>query len=273
MPDVLIVDGRRSGWEQKLMVKAAEDARWEIVKILHYDEVKTCIEDIDWRKTFDCIRTYGSIEFTQFVNQELNLGLTDCPEDFLCFLPLKYVSRAIGYCRSDWLKVNADQYFSKPLFIKPPRNKEFPAQVYNNVTELPESMTEYVLCSKPVKFELEIRCFVRNNRLLTYSPYMLNMEPIELIDEKDTYWSVPVPQLRDWNYFHLCSNIEDFMNEMLDNVDFPKSCVVDIGLIDQGSSYIDNYKWAVVELNNPFSSGLYDCDPAQVLRCLEFGVV
>ena len=47
-----------------------------------------------------------------------------------------------------------------------------------------------------------------------------------------------------------------------ERVDLPKAAVVDVGVIAGRG-------WAVVEQNAAWGSGLYGCDPAEVLRVLQ----
>jgi hypothetical protein len=45
-------------------------------------------------------------------------------------------------------------------------------------------------------------------------------------------------------------------------VELPRSCVLDVGLLDRGG-------WVLIEANAAWGSGLNGCDAAAVLPCIE----
>ncbi|HEY0093687.1 MAG TPA: ATP-grasp domain-containing protein, partial [Archangium sp.] len=93
----------------------------------------------------------------------------------------------------------------------------------------------------------EYRCFVLEGQVVTASPYAWMGEREE--------------------HSHAAFELEAaraFATEVLARAgeSFPPAVVLDVGRIEGRG-------WAVVELNPAWSSGLYACDPASVLRVLQ----
>lgn len=268
---ILIVDGTRTDWEQRAINQAALDAGWEIYKVFSGRELPPTKDVYKYR-------TYGSIEFTDNVRRHLgykDVFLVEVPESFLVTLPEKWRKRDIDF----FFKGESCDDVYLPKFIKPARGKEFEAKIYKyeNVTDLPPILPCNTLVSEPVNFELEVRCFIRNQRCLTRSPYMLFGNPIEIKEPNDSYrGALSGVRLSDGTGAEISYAYGEFgyfLDRFLDEVDLPKTCVVDFGYIVDESKNPWKSSWAVVELNNVYSSGLYDCDPAAVLKCLQFSKI
>jgi len=119
----------------------------------------------------DDIVLYGEALFAAAIAEALGRALLEPPPDWLPSLPAPYLRRAVRYIT---LGVAREQ--GAPAFVKPADGKPFPAQVYASGRELPslESVPDAtaVLVSELVNWEVEVRLFVLDGRVATYSPYL-----------------------------------------------------------------------------------------------------
>jgi hypothetical protein len=181
---------------------------------------------------------------------QFGLRLLEPPDDWLPRLPNKYRRRAVT------LSTFAEaRTLSTQAFIKPPNSKSFPARVYTG-GELPDGYAadSPVLVQEVVKWEKEFRCFVLDRQLRTLSVYLRNGEL-----QRATDYAMPDDE---------SAEVSAFVNRVLadERVDLPRTAVLDVGVIaDRG--------WAVVEQNAAWGSGLYGCDPAEVLGVLRHSAV
>lgn len=181
---------------------------------------------------------------------QFGLRLLEPPDDWLPRLPDEYCRRAVT------LSTFAEaRTLSTPAFIKPPNSKSFPARVYTG-GELPDGYAadSPVLVQEVVKWEKEFRCFVLDRQLRTLSVYLRNGEL-----QRATDYAMPDDE---------SAEVSAFVNRVLadERVDLPRTAVLDVGVIaDRG--------WAVVEQNAAWGSGLYGCDPAEVLGVLRHSAV
>lgn len=253
---ILLVEKIRTDWEQKAIIAAAEKLGWE-VRSVFIEDVPKALAGLDPSQ----VRSWGYIQFCDKVQHSLCRYYVDVRSqdtyDLTRHIPEKWLKRKVS--RTTYKSLKEATY---PLFIKPIPDKQFEAKVYNSFEEVNTmpvwaKPTGFVYTSEPVEFLIEIRAFIRNQRLQTDSPYMMNGKPIEI--KKDSH-TLAYPAYRKYpkEMVSFFGNIEDF----LDEVDLPVSCVVDFG-------YIKDKGWAVIELNNSYTSGIYDCNPEKVLRCVE----
>ena len=136
------------------------------------------------------------------------------------------------------------------VFVKPPNDKSFPGRIYDGrdlPTEFPDDMP--VLVAEVVDWAKEFRCFILDRRLRTFSIYLRDGE------------------LQTQNNF-ACTNDEEtqllnFLEILLtdERVELSRTAVLDVGVIV-------NRGWAVVEQNAAWGSGLYGCDPIEVLEVM-----
>ena len=188
---------------------------------------------------------YVEALFGPTLAQQFRIKLLDPPADWLVRLPTEYRRRKITLATLGPARLN-----QKRLFIKPPNDKSFPAQVYSG-TELPTMYPDdmVVLVSEVVEWEVEFRCFVLDREVCTWSLYARWHE----LQEEDGFSCTPEE----------ASNLETFMATLLADarVDLPRATVVDVGMIaGQG--------WACIEQNAAWGAGIYGCDPTQVLRVI-----
>lgn len=190
----------------------------------------------------DVVAVYGEDLFTTIAAEQCDLKLLKPADDWLASVPLKYTLRNIRYDRFR----NIQNVQNK--FIKPVDFKFFPAGVYTSVEEIQGYNTIdkniEVFVSDVVSWAIEVRCFVIDRQLQTWSTYIYNGE----IELKDT-------MLKNEELEML-----NFLNEFLANktIDLPKSVVIDVG-------YIPEKGWALIEANPVWSSGVYACNPKKVI--------
>ncbi|MDB4778349.1 ATP-grasp domain-containing protein [bacterium] len=229
--------------DTNLVRKAAIHAGWKVERLP------------SWRVPEDLVGPdlvlYGEPLFAAVVADSLNLSLIEPSFDWLTTIPSRFIRRSIRFatlaqartvdCRS---------------FIKPADDKCFRAQVYDSGRDLPTFETlpaeTPVLISNPVDWTVEFRCFVLNRRLQTLSPYSRNGD---LAQGANGDWPASDTEIHQATEF-----IEQVLAD--NSVMLPPAVVVDVGIIgDMG--------WAVVEANPAWGSGIYGCDPLQVLPVLE----
>jgi hypothetical protein len=178
------------------------------------------------------------------------MRLVEPPEGWLPRLPEEYRRRSIRLA-----SMGEARSLEQPAFIKPPHAKQFPACVYRG-SELPPDISDDspVWISEIVEWEKEFRCFVLDRQLRTFSVYLRKGE---LQREKDFAHSTQEAQ-----------EVTGFIQKILADklVDLPRATVLDVGVI-KGRG------WAMVEQNAAWGSGLYGCDPVEVLECLRYAAV
>lgn len=185
--------------------------------------------------------------FAQAVAKKLSLKLLEPEEDWLVRLPFQYRKRDVRLST-----VGDARRLTEPAFVKPPNEKLFPAQVFASGQQL---STDYddsmkVLVAEPVSFEVEYRCFVLDRQIRTVSPYLRHGQLAKLDD-----FAAPDHELAEASMF-----AQQLLAD--DAVPMPRAVALDIGFIaDRG--------WAVVELNAAWGSGIYGCDPAEVLAVIK----
>jgi hypothetical protein len=181
--------------------------------------------------------------------EALGLSLSEPPIDWLPRLPFAFRSRNITL-----MTLAEARILKEARFIKPPNDKSFTAGIYIGSqlsAEFAEDMP--VLVSSIVSWSVEFRCFILDRKVVTYSIYLRNGE---LQREADFAHSDQEG-----------AELLQFMSRLLADgrVDLPRATVVDAGIIaGQG--------WAVVEQNAAWASGIYGCDPDQVLEVLRHSV-
>lgn len=179
------------------------------------------------------------------IAEQLGATIDEVPVDWLPRLPTEHRKRDVRL-----MTLAEARKLSGRWFVKPPNDKSFAASVYTT-SELP---TEYddampVLVSEIVEWEVEFRCFVLNRSVVAQSVYLrdgaLQREAGFAASDEDI------------------AALHAFMQTVLADVrvDLPDATVIDAGII-RGKG------WAVVEQNAAWASGIYGCDPEQVLHVL-----
>lgn len=193
---------------------------------------------------------YGETLFVQHVAETLGLSLEQPSYDWLPNLPKRCRHRDIRD-----LTLAEARLLDGPIFLKPADGKDFEAKVYAAGSELNESdwldPELKVLAAEPVIWKDEYRCFVLERTVRACSVYSRSGE---LAEGDDGQWRASDEEL---------AHARGFAQQVLDDpeISVPTAVVVDVGTLEDG-------RWAVVEANPVWSSGIYGCDPVEVLRVL-----
>jgi hypothetical protein len=227
--------------DTQAMWRAAIAAGWDVERLP------------GWRATENLagkdVVLYGEPLFSNVVAGSLGIALLDSPPNWLTELPDEYRRR---WVRASTLK--EARALNERAFIKPAIDKCFPAGVYSSGPSASELLDDSmsVLIAEPVRWEVEYRCFVLQRRVLTWSPYFRDGQ---LTRAEDGSWPAPVVEME---------NAIRFAQLVLKDgrVRLPNAAVMDVGIIDGRG-------WAVVETNAAWGSGIYGCDPHEVLKVVQ----
>jgi hypothetical protein len=178
--------------------------------------------------------------------EQFGLKLLEPALDWLPTLPEEFRKRPVSL-----MSLRAARRLAEPLFIKPPNDKSFPAQVYTGA-ELPTDgceETSPVLVAEVVDWEKEFRCFVLDRQPRTLSVYLRSGQL-----QREHGFAASALELAE---------AEGFLRTVLADrrVDLPRAAVLDVGVIAGRG-------WAVIEQNAAWGSGIYGCDPASVLEVI-----
>ncbi|MHA4779665.1 ATP-grasp domain-containing protein [Streptomyces sp. MSC1_001] len=177
----------------------------------------------------------------------LGCALLEPADDWLAQLPEEFTGREIRVATVDDARA-----IERPTFVKPPRDKSFPADIYADGSRLPADLdpTTAVLLSEAVTFAAEYRLFLLDGQIAAGSRYAVfgRLDPCPL----DALGAAAV-------------EIADFVDRLVAaaGAALPSAVVVDVGqLLDP---YRPGHRWAVVEANMAWFSHAYAADPARVL--------
>ncbi|WP_432754126.1 ATP-grasp domain-containing protein [Streptomyces sp. JL2001] len=177
----------------------------------------------------------------------LGFALLEPSDDWLAKLPEEFTGREVRAATV------ADAWaIDRPTFVKPPRDKSFPADVYADGSRFPADLDPAtpVLLSEVVTFAAEYRLFLLDGRIAAGSRYAVygRLDPRPL-DRRAA----------------ISGEIADFVDGLVAAAGptLPSAVVVDVGqLLDP---YRPGHRWAVVEANMAWFSHAYAADPARVL--------
>ncbi|WOX23830.1 ATP-grasp domain-containing protein [Streptomyces solicathayae] len=181
---------------------------------------------------------YGGPGLGAAVADDLGVALLEPTDDWLPGLGREFTRRTIHATT-----LGEARGLEGPVFVKPPRDKTFPAAVYGSGEELPDGPDGPdelpILVSEVVDWAAEFRLFVLDGEIRTGAQYA-------------TYGHLEVGPLPH--------PVQDFASHLLaEHGDgLPSAVVVDVGLVDGA--------WAVVEANMPWFSTVYAADPARALE-------
>ena len=220
--------------------KAANAAGWKVERLQNWRVP-------DWLRGEDVV-LYGEPLFAAAVAESLSVILLEPPLDWLSRLPQEYRLRDVQFST-----LQAARQRPRAAFFKPADDKCFTAQVYQSGAELPGDDILPgdipVLIADPVDWTVEFRCFVLEGEVKTISPYLRSGK---LAQAEDGSWPAGQAEIDEAIRFS-----ERVLDD--DRVFLPPGAAFDVGIIDgQG--------WAVVEVNAAWGSGVYGCDPEQVLH-------
>ncbi|MFD8206856.1 ATP-grasp domain-containing protein [Streptomyces sp. NPDC059695] len=216
----------------------AEEAAARGMKVLAAEETGTAVGPAHW---------YGGPVAGAALAGRLGFALLEPADDWLARLPEAFTGREV---RAATL---ADAWaVAVPTFVKPPRDKSFPADVYADGSRLPADLDPAtpVLLSDVVTFAAEYRLFLLDGRIATGTRYAVfgRLDPRPL----DRHEAV-------------AGEIASFVDRLIAEAGatLPSAVVVDVGqLLDP---YRPGHRWAVVEANMAWFSHAYAADPARVL--------
>lgn len=203
-----------------------------------------------WRITEELTRALDPVVYVEALMaptlaEQLGIKLSEPPVDWLPRLPEEYRNRWVRLSTLGEMRASAD-----PFFVKPPNDKSFPARVYfgrDLPAEFPDDMP--VLVAEVVEWATEFRCFILDRRLRTFSIYLRDGE----LQRQNDFACTEGEEMQLKNF------LEPLLSD--ERVDLSRTAVLDVGVIvDRG--------WAVVEQNAAWGSGLYGCDPIEVLEVL-----
>jgi hypothetical protein len=238
----LILTPRFSSDSQALW-RAAGQLGWGVERLSSWrvpDELRSVPEPV----------LYLEALFGPTLAEQFGLRLLEPPVDWLPQLPEEYRKRRVALTT-----FGAARLLTEPAFIKPPNDKSFLASVCTG-PELPHGYDEDspVLVAEVVTWEKEFRCFVLDRQPRTLSVYLRGGEL-----QREQGFAASEAELAE---------AESFVRTVLGDarVDLPRAAVLDVGVIAGRG-------WAVVEQNAAWGSGLYGCDPGQVLEVLRHAAV
>lgn len=238
----LILSSRYTTDSQSLR-KTAQQLGWETLR-LDGDRIP------DW---FDPPDEHFALFYTAphafNIAAQLSRTLLGCNSDWTVRLPQEFLLRGL---RQTTLR----EALTLPgqAFIKPAVSKAFPATVYD-AASLAEATAKFlpdalVHVGEPVTWTVEYRCFVVGRQVTTISPY----QRFGTIIEGQSPLDAPLPEI---------DVARRFAQSVLESgaVATPPAFVLDVGMIESRG-------WAVVEFNECWASGIYSCEPQQVLETL-----
>ncbi len=139
------------------------------------------------------------------------------------------------------------QPIEQDTFIKCTAEKWIPSRVYKKGETIDGGCKpdDWVLVQEPVRFTHEVRCFVLDGKLKTASYYRQSSEfkPQNLDD---------------------AGEISEMLQTQVDQVTplgLPPGVVLDFGFIAHSADKLFPGRWALIEANEAWASGLYECDP------------
>ncbi|GAB5440562.1 MAG: hypothetical protein Fues2KO_09110 [Fuerstiella sp.] len=177
--------------------------------------------------------------------------LLDPPEDWLVQLPHEFKHRRIRLTT-----LGQARTINEAVFVKPPNDKSFAAQVYESGACLPSEFDAEmpVLISEPVQWETEFRCFCLDRKVETLSPYLRSGTHAKLSDYEASKAELQA-----------AASFAEAVLAAADSMT-PGAVVVDVGkIVGKG--------WSVVEANGAWGAGIYGCDPEGVLDVIRYATV
>lgn len=175
----------------------------------------------------------------------LGIGLLEPPDEWLAGLPEWATGRGIRLTSLG----RAREELREPAFVKPPREKSFPAAVYADGAALPALPPDTpVLLSGVVDFAAEYRLFLLDGEIAAGSRYAVHgrLDPAPLDED---------PRAADVRAFAARLLAAPTGGGLL-----PSAVTVDVGIIGGSRGPV-----VVVEANMAWFSNCYAADPARVL--------
>jgi hypothetical protein len=215
---------------------------------------RACVLDESPTIAFEGDRTfYGGTDKASLFAVTHELCLIEPPLDLLTKVPAALLARQVRFGTLGELA-----HVRCPVFVKPadPVLKVFEPGVYGSVADVqgrsPLAAATPILISEPVDWTSEFRCFVREGRLETWSPYVSFGRPM---------WKAGIPGDPPAN---LAAFVDRLMTQMRGAL--PPAFVVDIGVLEDG-------RWAVVEFNPAWCSGILGANVEAIFKVIQRAAV
>lgn len=226
------------------MWRAAVAAGWDVVRATSY----AVPADLEGRTD---VVFYAETLLADAIAPSLGLALLEPDARWLAELPERHLRRSVRASTVAGVRARTER-----AFVKPADEKVFAARVYEPDEPIdPECAIDGslpTLVSEPVEFEVEVRAFILDRRVLTHSAYVRNGD---IARAADGSWPLSEDERR---------GALDALERLCSDPDaaLPPGVVVDVGAIK-------GRDWAVVEANAAWASGVCGCDPQEVLRVIE----
>jgi hypothetical protein len=191
------------------------------------------------------VHWYGGPLAADRITGRLDLALLEPADDWLARLEREFTGRWI-----ELTTLSEAWALHRPMFVKPPSDKQFPAAVYSDGARLPRQGERIgpdtaVLVSDVVTFAVEYRLFILDRRVVAGSRYArygrLDTRPLG----GDPHEAA----------------VRAFAQRLLEAVghSLPSGVAVDVGLIQDPDN--GEEQWAVVEANMPWFTHSYAATP------------
>lgn len=180
------------------------------------------------------VKLYGNDAFCLVVAEKLQLSLLSPDEQILVTVPESLRMRSVQLKRLGTL---AAQDF--PKFAKPVVPKQFRGAVYSSLAELESECrgldaNTVVLLSDVVSLRAEARAFALDSVIRTVAVFEGEANP---------------------------DHAAKFAERVVNALELPRTCVVDVGLLDDGT-------WVFIEANATWGAGLNGCDACAAALCI-----
>lgn len=182
---------------------------------------------------------HGELDWARHAAQCLGLSLQDPPNDWLSSVKYELLGRRVHYGRLNDLAIRW------PAFVKPPDYKAFPAQIYSAMPDLPPGYSDPVIVSSPVQILHEVRFWILDGEVHAHSVYIeegrnMTDSPSDLFVGEAAWYATEAAKTKGT----------------------PRAVVIDVMYILPG-------RWAVLEANPCYASGVYTADAGRILDVLK----
>lgn len=242
MPSLIL--SSRYTTDSQLLRQTAQTLGWETVRI-DGSRVPDWFDPPD-----DQIALFYTAPHAFDIAAQLQRRLLGCQPGWTAELPQEFLQRELR-------QMTLAEALTLPgrSFVKHSVAKAFPATVYD-ASSLAEATSQLqpgtlVHVGEPVEWSVEYRAFVLEGEVAALSPYRRHGE---VIQDHESTLGAPESERE---------TALDFARAVLRSpaVVYPPAFVLDVGeIVGRG--------WAVVEFNECWASGIYACDPQQVLAAL-----
>ena len=203
---------------------------------------------------YDMVRYYGNVLHKQRIEKYIPIHFKPISPTMLSDLHVSWTGREIKSMKYSELENPLSQdRFVKCADIKWIQAGVYPASFDHRFEWKGMHSDDLIYVQEPFEFINELRCFVVGREVVTASWYRKNKEIcIENVPITDDDFTAVVPRA---NTFNLTSVMREFFSPLPDGV------VLDFGNDCHG-------RWTLIEANEAWASGLYDCDPEKVFDAI-----